>query len=501
MLDVFRGLAQSWVAKIGMLLIGLSFVLWGVSGYLFDQGDSSQIVAKVDGEKISGSVFQHRLQQATEQYTHVFGSEAASKITKTPAFAQQVLDGMIDDLLLAHEANRLHLQVPDTALRAKIVAMPVFAENGKFSRARYNQLLHENGLTPAQFEAQLRQGMLLEQLQSLPQILASASPQEAQAVWQWSQEYRNVYVLTLDNSQFLPQAHPSPAEIRAYYQSHQGQFQLPAEIQVQYVVFGKQDFASASSASGSSPELQFEAQVDNFKNVLFSSANLDAVAKQYHLQVQKSTSLRQGKTGTGVFADPKAVALAFSAAVRAGKNSSALRLANGDLLAVHLVHYQPARAQDLSAVEDQVRGILAQQQAEQLRQKAAAQLLQAVQRQASIQSWQAQDAAYLVHYPELSRRAANGLPSALLEKIFFAPAPARGKISSGSVEDATGSTLYAVTGVVLPSPDLLNPSVRSEIQRSLAEQRVRLLSSAYLQALREHAKVKIYQGNLRRASA
>ena len=69
------------------------------------------------------------------------------------------------------------------------------------------------------------------------------------------------------------------------------------------------------------------------------------------------------------------------------------------------------------------------------------------------------------------------------------------------MEDATGSTLYAVTGVVLPSPDLLNPSVRSEIQRSLAEQRVRLLSRAYLQALREHAKVKIYQGNLRRASA
>ena len=35
MMDAFRNFGQSWVAKILMILIALSFVLWGVSGYLF----------------------------------------------------------------------------------------------------------------------------------------------------------------------------------------------------------------------------------------------------------------------------------------------------------------------------------------------------------------------------------------------------------------------------------------------------------------------------------
>ncbi|MEY2341605.1 SurA N-terminal domain-containing protein [Acidithiobacillus sp. IBUN Pt1247-S3] len=492
MLDVFRGLAQSWVAKIGMLVIALSFVLWGVSGYLFDQSNSSEVVAKVDGEKISSSLFQHRLQQATEQYTHVFGSETADKITKTPAFAQQVLDSMIDDLLLAHEASKLHLQVPDAALRAKIVAMPVFADQGKFSRARYDQLLHENGLTPAEFEAQLRQGMILEQLRSLPQILASASQQDAQGVWQWSQEYRNVYVLTLHNDQFVKQVHPSAAEIDSYYQTHKAEFQQAAQMQVSYVVIGKKDFTD---------ELQFEAQIDNFKNLLFSSSDLQAVANKYHLKIEESGTLQEGKTGSAVFSDPAAVALAFSAAVRAGKNSSALRLANGDLLAVHVVHYQPAHAQTLQAVDAQVRSAVKQQQAIDLREASAKQLLATAQKEQSVASWQKEYQAELKNYPELSRRAANGLSSPLLNKIFLAPAPSAGKVSAGSVENSAATTLYAVAGVVLPSPDLLNPSVRDEIQKSLSEQQVRLLSRAYLQALRTHSNVKIYQKNVEQASS
>ncbi|WP_308388366.1 peptidylprolyl isomerase [Acidithiobacillus sp. AMEEHan] len=490
MLDVFRGLAQSWLAKIGMLVIGLSFILWGVSGYLFNQGVSAQVVAKVDGEKISSSLFQHRLQQAKEQYAHVFGSETAGKVTKTPAFAQQVLDSMIDDLLLAHEASALHLQVPDSALRAKIVAMPVFAENGKFSRTRYDQLLKENGLTPAQFEAQLRQGMLLEQLQALPQILATASPQEAQQVWQWSQEYRDVSVLTLHNEQFVAQVHPTATEVDQYYQAHKAEFQQPAQIQVQYVVLGKKDFAD---------ELQFEAQIDNFKNLLFSSPNLQAVAKQYHLTLEQSGVLEEGKAGAGVFADLAAVHLAFSAAVRAGKNSSALRLANGDLLALHLVHYQPAHAQNLQVVEKQVRSAVLQQQAAELRLAKAKQLLAAARKEQSIASWKKEYSAEFVHYPELSRREAHAVSSMLLQKIFLTAAPENGKISVGSVENSSVSTLYAVARVILPSPDLLNPSVRDEIQKSLAEQRLRLLSSAYLRALRDQGKVKIYQGNLRQA--
>ena len=150
-------------------------------------------------------------------------------------------------------------------------------------------------------------------------------------------------------------------------------------------------------------------------------------------------------------------------------------------------------------METQVRSAVLQQQAAKMRLVEAKQLLATARKEQSIASWQKEYSAELVHYPEISRREAHGLLSPLLQKIFLAAAPASGKVTVGSLEDTSASTLYAVAGVVLPSPDLLNPSVRDEIQKSLAEQRLRLLSRAYLQALRDQGKVKIYQSNLQQA--
>jgi len=187
MLDAFRKLSQSWAAKIVLAVIALSFVLWGVSGYLFSNDSGEQVVAKVDGDKISAAIFQQRLHDAREHYAQVFGPEAAAQMAKDPSFAPDVLNGLIDNLLLAHEARKLGLQVPDSALAQKIEGISAFADKGKFSRAKYQEVLRANGLTPVKFEAMLRDSMLLEQLQAVPQILAVASRKDAESAWSWSQ--------------------------------------------------------------------------------------------------------------------------------------------------------------------------------------------------------------------------------------------------------------------------------------------------------------------------
>ncbi len=504
MLDAFRSLGQSWLAKIVLMLIALSFVLWGVSGYLFSSGNSEHYVAKVDGSKISADVFSERLRQAQAQYAQIFGAAAAAKINQDIGFRKQVLEGMIDDLLISHEAKRLGLQVPDSALRDKILSMSVFASNGKFSRQRYQDLLAQNHLTPAQFESQLRQEMLMEQLESIPQLMASVGGQEATTVWQWTKEYRNVSILQLDSKQYLSQVHPTEQEIQNYFRTHRQQFRQGAQVQVQYVVFGPESFSTTDGTHGSAQEgaqRQFEEQLENFKNLLFSSDNLESVAKHYHLKVQNSPILQQGKAGEGVFADPKALALAFTPGVLAGKNSAALPLANGNLLAVHLLHYQAPVSQSLAEARSQVIEKLTAQKALALMRKSTQQLLQAAQSEHSLAPWEAAGVGSLQSYPELTRASHTDLPPALLNAIFLATPPALGNVTVGVVEDGSTSYLYGIKKVTLPNPALLNPAVAKEIQASLQEQRVRLLRSAYLSALREKARVRIQSQVLQEASA
>ncbi|MGC9127707.1 MAG: peptidylprolyl isomerase [Acidithiobacillus sp.] len=514
MLDAFRKLSQSWAAKVVLAVIALSFVLWGVSGYLFSNDSGEQVVAKVDGEKISAALFQQRLHDAKEHYAQVFGPQAAAEMAKDPGFARDVLNGLIDNLLLAHEARKLGLQVPDSALAQKIEGISAFADKGKFSRAKYQEVLRANGLTPVKFEAMLRDSMLLEQLQAVPQILAEASTKDAESAWSWSQEYRDARVVQIPVSNFLKAAEPTDAEIRAYYESHKSSYQLPAEVEVQYVTLGPSDFgqqggsATATAASTSSvatdhgsPQLAFESQIENFKDKLFSdSGSLAGVAKAYGLKIHDSGPLVAGKVASsGVFADPKALDLAFSKAVLAGKNSSALSLSNGDLLAVHLVHYTPPRTQDLQAVRQDIAASLAEQKARQLAKERARELLAAAQKSKDPKDLDPNGSYPEKRYSDLARHSSVGLDPALMNAIFLAPAPeGQGAPSFGMVDQKDGYALYALTRVILPNRALLNPSVTQEIQRSLEEQRARLLTTGYLQALRQKARIRIHDDVLKR---
>ncbi|PKY11346.1 peptidylprolyl isomerase [Acidithiobacillus marinus] len=519
MMDVFRNMGQSFVAKIIMALIALSFVLWGVSGYFMSGSSGPAAVASVNGHKITAAVFQKRLQETQERYQQVFGATTAAKMAKQSSFANEVLNGMIGNLLLGGEAAHMGLQVPNAALAKKIEAIPAFQVKGDFSKAKYQEVLTDHGMTPAQFEALLRESLRVEQLQVIPQIIAHASDQAAKDVWGWSQEYRDISTVTINANDFTSQAKPDNAAVKAFYDKHLSEFKLPAQVEVQYVVLGPQSFAgngastqsgtagtasekTASGAIDQAAENAFQAQVENFKDRLFSSANgLQPVAKAYHLQILNSGLLTEGKVlSSGPFSDPKALELAFSKAVLAGKNSTALTLKNGNLLAVHLLHYHPGTVQDLQAVQEKIVQRLTDVKSLQLAKSEAETLLAQARKEGKVGALS--DGS---HYPikvhlNVTRKDAQGLSPALLTEAFSAPAPLQRKPSLGMIREDNGYTLYAVTQVVAPSATAVNPKVTAEIRASLEEQRGRLLSAAYLSDLREHAHVKINVAQLAQAA-
>lgn len=520
MLEFFRNLGKSLAAKVLLLLIALSFMLWGVSDYFLSGSEQSSVVAKVDGQKIGGALFQKRLEDARARYARVFGAAAAEKITGEQGFSQQILDSMINDVLLSEEGRRLGLQVPDAALVKKIESIPEFAENGHFSKARYEKLLVANGLTPARFEGMLRESMLLAQLQAIPQVAPLVSAGEARQLWAWSQETRDVESVEIPFAAFAQQAAPSAADIEAYYRAHIQSFQEPEQVQVQYVVFGPQAFldkvgnqAPASATPGvSAPGLSaeaapsgdkareekarqlFNAQVENFKDRLFSSPkSLAAVAQAYGLRVEESPLLVAGQVAaTGPFHDPKALALAFGKAVLAGKNSEAITLPDGSLLAVHLIHFQPGRARALTAVSPDIARILSTQRSAALAKAAAQQVWKAAQGGKALASLTRNGTFPYRNTVHLTRHDPQGLPQGLLPAVFNAPAPQGGVPSLGMAKTGQGYAVFAVTRVAVPPAAGLNPQVSAQIARSLEEQRMQLLFAGYVQDLRSHGEVKVF---------
>lgn len=263
MLDAFRNVGQSWVAKLLLVLIALSFVLWGVGDYFTDRPDKTE-VAEVDGTPISQKIFQERYKQESERYRQMLGKDFTPQMLEQLKLKEQVLDALINYQVLVNESKRLGLQVTDAEVVRFIQGLPVFSDEKGFSKQRYEQLLAQQGLTPTAFEAQVREELAVRQLEQGITVAPLTTPQEVAALYAISEETRNVQVAFLPAQAFSAQVSVTPAEVEQYYKTHQAEFKLPERVKVNYVILGPEQFAAQAKVSEEELKAAYEKQKSNF---------------------------------------------------------------------------------------------------------------------------------------------------------------------------------------------------------------------------------------------
>ncbi|MEO1090984.1 MAG: SurA N-terminal domain-containing protein [Pseudomonadota bacterium] len=154
MLAVIRRFARSWVFKGLLLVLVLSFAVWGI-GDVFT-GGSSGVVARAGEEAVTASElderFRLRLQQIQQQ--------SAQPLTRADAIRFGLLDetlqGLIAARLLEAEARSLGLTTADATVGRLIRSDPSFAVNGSFDRARFDNILRQSGLDEELYSEDVR---------------------------------------------------------------------------------------------------------------------------------------------------------------------------------------------------------------------------------------------------------------------------------------------------------------------------------------------------------
>ena len=149
------------IVQVFLVLIALPFAFFGVES--FRDGGAGVDVAKVGEVKISQQEFQQAVREQQDRLRGQLG-ELDPKVLDNPEFRQAILDDLIDQRLLFQEARKRHLFASDDAVRQAIMAVEAFQDNGQFSQQRYEALLSAQGMSPAGFEAQVRQDLALQQL-------------------------------------------------------------------------------------------------------------------------------------------------------------------------------------------------------------------------------------------------------------------------------------------------------------------------------------------------
>lgn len=222
------------LVQIVLALIILPFAFWGVDSYRKSGGAAP--LATVNGDKIGQQEFDNALNQQQQRIREMAGANFDPAFFDKPEIKLSVLDGLISQHLMGMEASNAGLSLTNEQIGQIIVNIGAFQVDGKFNRQRYEAVLKEKGKTPAGFDAEIHQAVLVQQLSEAYTQNGYAAKVVAENLIRLNEQQRIVAVANLDAATFVKQVKLSDDAIGDYYTKNPQEFQLPERANVEYVV-------------------------------------------------------------------------------------------------------------------------------------------------------------------------------------------------------------------------------------------------------------------------
>lgn len=235
------------VVQIIIVIATLPFLFWGIESYRNTDGED--YVAVVSGEKIHRQEFDQALRMQQESMRERMGDSFNINMLDNPEVRVSVLESLIQQRLLNHEASRIGLAVLDSQLVEVIQDISVFQQDGKFSNHQYKEILRNQGMDAVRFESRVRQDMLRQQVIEAYTKNGFISNTVAKNIMRLSEEKREISLVQIQPEQFLSKIKPSDDEIKSYYDSHQNKFRRPEQVKVEYLVLSVDDLAKQVQVS------------------------------------------------------------------------------------------------------------------------------------------------------------------------------------------------------------------------------------------------------------
>ena len=219
-------------------LIILGFVFSGVQGYRGIKA-SADAVAKVGSHSISQAEWDAAHADEVKRIRSTTPN-ADPKLLDSPEARYATLERMVSEKVWQEVGQDTTRVVTDARLAREIEAIPAIAAmrraDGSLDVEAYKALLKNNGLEPAQFDARVRNELLLRQNEQAFGRSAFATKEVTDTTLNAFFQRREVQLVYYKPADYLAKVKPTDAEIQSYYDANKGQFQSPESADIEYVV-------------------------------------------------------------------------------------------------------------------------------------------------------------------------------------------------------------------------------------------------------------------------
>jgi peptidyl-prolyl cis-trans isomerase D len=227
---------KRWIQIVLLILIVPSFAFFGINYYFGDSADGSA-VATVAGTKISPNEFDQALRERQDQLRQQLKEKADPAILDSNELRNSVVNQLVDRRALLAHAFSTELAVPDDQVRKVISEVPYFKDDadGKFSAAKYEEILRRQGMTPVMFEEKVRQDLRVAQVRDPVSGSTVVAGDVVDRLGRIRGQEREISEWVFTPDAVFEGVSVSDADVKKFYDTHQNDFRIPERVRVEYV--------------------------------------------------------------------------------------------------------------------------------------------------------------------------------------------------------------------------------------------------------------------------
>jgi peptidyl-prolyl cis-trans isomerase D len=234
MLQNIRDKSQGVLAWIVVIVIIATFALWGIHSYA-TSSKNPNIAAKVNGMAISISDVNASYERLRQQQHLQLGAEFSLNQAGELQLKKQALQQLIISNVLINSANHAGYRVTTNQVNEALLQIPAFQVNGQFSPDRFHEIVNSILYSQDAFLADMRESMLINQVQGGYVNSAFALPSDVTKAVQLVNQKRDISYVIIPAARFVHDVIVTPSEIQNYYASHQNEFQSPEQVRLEYI--------------------------------------------------------------------------------------------------------------------------------------------------------------------------------------------------------------------------------------------------------------------------
>lgn len=234
MLRSMREGVKGPAGKVLLAIIIVPFVFIGGMELFTDGGEDS--VLSVNGQDVTQAEYIQELYTVRTEVAQQMGENIIPDMLTEERLNPMVFERLTQRKLLEQVSVLGKIELPESGINQAIVESPEFQENGKFSEARYRQIITSGNLTEASLRTAVAEYIRANQLQSGLVQSGFGVKAQSELIKAIVSEERTVNLLVLTSDSVSSDIAIEESEITAFYEESKSEHMTEFSVDAEYIV-------------------------------------------------------------------------------------------------------------------------------------------------------------------------------------------------------------------------------------------------------------------------